>query len=115
MTPEIDRTLPPSFSAMSALKFQDFCAELMYQDSIYRNPVVYGRNGQDQKGIDILAPLRDTTGVHVAQCKAWAKPSPKEIRDASTGFLADLEFWRAQNLKKFILVMGCRLDDQKSH
>lgn len=114
MTPSVNRSLPPVFSAVGAVKFQELCADLMAEDQIYLNPVVYGRNGQSQRGIDIEAPLRDKTGLHVGQCKAWAEPSAGEIRAATQEFLPHVKFWRDKGLKKFFLLMGCVVADQKS-
>jgi hypothetical protein len=114
MTPRANRSLSPPFNEIGAVKFQELCADLMAEDPIYVNPVVYGRNGQCQKGIDIEAPLRDKTGAHVGQCKAWSECSASEIKKATAEFLPHLSFWQNHGLKKFILMIGCSADDQKS-
>lgn len=76
MTPGASRDVPPPFNQIGAEKFQEMCADLMAADPVYVNPVVYGRNGQSQRGIDIEAPLRGQNGLDVAQCKAWSIPKP---------------------------------------
>ena len=57
MTPRANRSLSPPFHEIGAVKFQELCADLMAEDQVYLNPVVYGRNGQSQRGIDVEAPL----------------------------------------------------------
>jgi tetratricopeptide (TPR) repeat protein len=114
MTPRIDPTLSPPFSEMGDEKFQRFCADLMAEDVNYKHPEVYGRSGQSQRGVDILAELRDGTGLDVGQCKAWKAPSATEIHQATEDFLPHIQFWKEQRLKKFILIIGCTLEDTKS-
>src|SRR5438552_1383099 len=106
MIPRANRSLPPPFSEIGAVKFQELGSDLMAEDEIYLDPVVYGRNGQSQRGIDIVAPLRDKTGLHLGQCKAWEEPSPKKIREATEEFLPHAKYWQDQGLKKFILLIG---------
>ena len=50
----------------------------------------------------------------MGQCKAWEEPSAKEIKKATEEFLPHAKFWQDQGLKKFILLIGCSVDDKKS-
>ena len=40
MTPKMDRSLPPLFSEIGAVKFQFLCADLLAEDEMYLHPVV---------------------------------------------------------------------------
>lgn len=114
MTPRANRSLPPPFFEIGPVKFQELCADLMAEDQVYLNPVVYGRNGQAQRGIDIEAPLRAGNGLHVGQCKAWGEPTPAKVREATKEFLPDARYWCERGLKRFILLIGCAVDDTKT-
>lgn len=114
MNPRANRSLPPPFFEIGAMKFQEICSDLLAEDAAYLNPVVYGRNGQSQRGIDIEAPLRQPRGLHVGQCKAWEAPSPAKVRAATKEFLPHARYWCERGLKRFILLIGCAVDDTKT-
>src|SRR5437660_12911660 len=111
MAPQMNTSMAPPFHQIGSFKFQELCADLLGEDPRYLNPQVYGRSGQVQRGIDIQAPLRNGPGIDVGQCKAWAKPSAQEIQKATEEFLPHLSYWREQGLKKFVLFIGCAVDD----
>ena len=96
------------------MKFQELCADLMAEAELYKDPLVYGRNGQAQRGIDILAPLSEKTGLHVAQCKAWEEASAAKVREATKNFIPHVRYWHALGVKRFILLVGCPVDDIKA-
>ena len=74
---------------------------------------MYGRNGQAQFGIDVLALLKQEGAIEVGQCKCWQTTTPARIREATDEFIPHIDRWRAQGLKRFILFAACSLDDTK--
>src|SRR5581483_523821 len=114
MTPRANRSISPPFHEIGAFKFQVLCTDLLAEDSVYQNPHVYGRNGQSQQGIDIIAPLRNEAGLHVGQCKAWETPSSAKVAKATAEFLAHAAYWHEQGVKRFILFVGCAVEDTKT-
>src|SRR5262249_9612191 len=79
----------------------------------FNDSQVYGRNGQTQFGIDVLAILSKATGLEVGQCKCWEKGTARAIKTASDEFLPHLKRWRSQGIKRFVLFVACPLDDTK--
>jgi len=110
----LNSSLPPRFFELGYVKFQVLCADLLGQNTRYTRCNVYGRNGQRQRGIDILAINDDGSGVDVGQCKCWeGSTTAANIKEASDDFLPHLEHWRQQGLKRFILFAACPTEDVK--
>src|SRR5689334_17993519 len=71
ISPGLNSSLPPRFYELGAIKFQELCSDLLEQDPRYFNSEVYGRNGQAQRGVDIIAMLAAGGGLDVGSCKCW--------------------------------------------
>src|SRR5260370_14991706 len=111
MTPNINPSDPPRFYELKEYPFQELCRDLFeVQDGIVTCEI-YGRRGQGQKGIDLLATGDDGESNEVGQCKAHEAFSVKKIIDASYEFFKDWAFWKDKKIRRFILFVGCPLDD----
>ncbi len=114
ISPGMNSSLPPRFYELGYVKFQELCADLLAQEAQYSDSQVYGRNGQMQRGIDVLAIKAVGSGVDVGQCKCWeGETTADKIHDATDEFLSHLDHWKRQGLKRFILFAACPADDTK--
>ncbi len=114
ISPGLNSSVPPRFYELGVFKFQALCAELLDQDTKYSDSQVYGRNGQAQKGIDILAIFADGSGIDVGQCKCWeGDVTASKVQEASDEFLKHLDHWKERRLKRFIPFAACPTDDTK--
>jgi uncharacterized protein YuzE len=112
-TPSVPEALPPptargqipEFFQLGAVLFQQLCAELHQLEPGLATAHVYGTNGQAQKGVDVVA-YRSDHGIEAGQCKAVSQCSTALIRQSSTEFLSHLDYWRDQDVQKFILFVG---------
>jgi hypothetical protein len=105
--------LPPPFHDLGAARFQEFCAELLGKEERFENSEVYGRNGQSQRGIDVLAQLKSQQGIEVGQCKCWAKVTATRIKNTTDEFLPHLDHWKSLRASRFFLFVACATDDTK--
>lgn len=113
MTPNINPSDPPQFHRLGDYPFQELCHDVFeVQDGIAMCEI-YGRRGQAQKGIDLLASCDDGESNEVGQCKAEKSFSVSKIINASDEFFKHWEFWKDWNIRRFILFVGCPLDDPK--
>ena len=60
-----------------------------------------------------MATRKDGTGIEVAQCKRYSEITPSQVAQASTEFLKNLDYWRRDNPKRFILFTACGLTDTR--
>jgi hypothetical protein len=102
--------LPP-FHKLGEYVFQDLCRDLLAAEETVATCDNYGTRGQKQYGVDLLAYRRHGDGIEVAQCKAYASFGPAAIKKASDDFLEHWDQrWSTSNVKRFILFVGCALD-----
>jgi len=105
--------MPPRFNELTEYPFQELCMDLFaVQDGIVTCEI-YGRRGQAQKGIDILATCDDGESIEVGQCKACEDFSTKKIVEVSDEFFKYWDFWKDRKIRRFILFVACSLDDPK--
>lgn len=110
----IDPSLPPSFHDLGWPKLQRFCLELFQKESRISVVQEFGVPGQSQKGIDLIASLKDQPGgVEVGQCKCYREITPRLLKDSTDEFLKHWEDWKNQGVKWFTLFVACEVNDQK--
>lgn len=104
----------PAFSELQGIPFQQLCRDIIAKDASVQSCDQYGTPGKTDHGVDLVAPLKDQAGLLVAQCKAKKAFSPTLIKKASTEFFKHWEAeWSDKNIKRFILIVGCDLNDTK--
>jgi tetratricopeptide (TPR) repeat protein len=113
MTPNINPSDPPQFHRLGEYPFQELCHDIFEVQGGIATCEIYGRRGQTQKGIDLLASCDDGESTEVGQCKAEKSFSVPKIINASDEFFAHWEFWKDKKVRRFILFVGCALDDPK--
>lgn len=101
----------PPFGVLDFESFQELSNELMLMDDGVMTSDVYGKQGQSQRGIDILAHLED--GVTVAQCKRYQTITDADIRKASDEFLKHLAYWKEHGVRKFVFITSADTTDRK--
>ena len=99
----------PAFHELGEFVFQDLCRDLLDAEPDITNCEVYGKRGELQYGIDLLAQ-RKGGGIEVGQCKCYEEFPPAKIKEASDDFLEHLERWSKANVKRFILMVACDLE-----
>lgn len=114
MTPPMQKGKEPPFYEMGAMPFQELCRDLIAVQADFIDCRIYGDNGEEQKGIDVRC---DRTGgdLEVAQAKCYEKYSPSEIAKASDKFFEYLDYWLAEGVKEFILIVACRISSIKAN
>ena len=114
MTPPINRAKPLAFFELGPDAFQRLCRALFAELREVKNAVIYGVNGQAQRGIDLEITLSNGRRWMV-QCKACGQDELKHLNAAVEDFLSHLDYWRATGAEKFIVVIGCGIEDTKVH
>jgi hypothetical protein len=105
--------LPPLYN-FSARNFERVCRDLLREEAGIATSSLWGVSGQGQQGIDILADVEDGVHHEVGQCKCYREYGPSEIRKACAEFIRHWEYWKSQNLRRFVLFVACEVDDVKS-
>ena len=72
---------------------------------------IFGKNQQGQRGIDIRVQLEDGTRC-AGQCKAYSKFDKSDLTALIKEFRIHLDFWKTQRLRRFIVLVGCEVDDR---
>jgi hypothetical protein len=101
---------PPPFYKIDDMAFQELCRDVLELEPQISTCDIYGVSGQAQRGIDLKAVVRNTQTVVVAQCKCCEYFSARQIKAASDEFLKYIDYWKARNVHKFILMVAGPLD-----
>lgn len=105
----------PEYSRLDPLTFQELCRDILQTESDLLNVQVYGRSGQWQRGIDILADRRSPPGLVAGQCKRVQVVTPPVVRGAIKEFLKFKDYWKSQGVDRFILFVSSDATDTKVH
>lgn len=102
----------PAFWEFGGIPFQEFCRDILAEDEAVRSCDQYGISGKTDHGVDLLAPLKDQDGIIVAQCKAKRTFSVSAVKAVSKDFFNHWATqWQSKNVKRFILMVACELQD----
>ncbi len=102
----------PAFWEFGGTPFQEFCRDILAEDEAVRTCNQYGIQGKTDHGVDLLAPLKDQDGIIVAQCKAKKTFSVGAVKAVSKAFFKHwASQWQTKNVKRFILMVACDLQD----
>lgn len=110
MRPRMSPSLSPPFYELDEYTFQRLCCDVFERQQGIATCSVYGRRGQGQRGIDLLARRSGGDGVEIGQCKCYQNFLPSGIRKASDEFCKHLAYWQSRNVRRFILFVACDLD-----
>ncbi len=113
LTPPMQKGKEPPFYEMGAIPFQELCRDLLAAQGEFIDCRIYGDNGEEQCGIDIRC-VRKANILEVAQAKCYKNYPPAKIIDASNKFFEHVQFWQNERVKKFILIVACRISSQKA-
>jgi hypothetical protein len=94
-------------------RFEAMCAHILNDNSDLRihQAWLYGREGQDQQGVDILAFLADSSRHLVAQSKRVNRVYPSNVTEWVDRFLRD---GRVKTTSRFVLFLACRLGEDSN-
>jgi tetratricopeptide (TPR) repeat protein len=106
LPPPISPNDRPLLHKIGEYVFQDLTVDLMANESDLRLAQLYGTRGQRQHGADAIA---DCTGggMAVVQCKCYALLIASDVREACIEFERNLQHWKKQDARRFILVVAC--------
>lgn len=107
--PNIKQSDPPQFWEMDEYVFQDMCCALLNEELPVSVCHVYGKRGQGQQGIDLLAYRSGSNETEVGQCKCYEDFPPRKILEASDEFFKHLAYWKSKNVRRFVLFVACDL------
>jgi hypothetical protein len=111
MQPNINPSLPPPFWQLHPVdQFQPLCRDILNLDRDISGWVVYGTNGQAQKGIDLFAETASKEVIAVAQCKCCEHFNESSLKKACEDFINHLEHWKSQGVERFILIVAGHAD-----
>lgn len=114
MTPGIRAGQLPPFHELDEYIFQDLCRDLFDAETEIATCEIYGKRGQSQYGIDILAHRINSNELEVGQCKCNTTFTDRQIAAASDEFFKHYDArWSHANVKRFILFAACDLKDKK--
>ncbi len=94
--------LPP-FHLLDEYDFQGLCRDLLDVEPEIATCEVYGKRGEPQDGIDLLAHRKGVDGIEVGQCKCYEDFPPAKIEAASEEFFNHWERWQNEDVRRFIL------------
>ncbi|MHC5739507.1 HTH domain-containing protein [Nostoc sp.] len=109
VSPRVNPNLPPNFYELDEYAFQDLCCDLFSEQPRIATCDVYGKRGQKQDGIDLLAHCDDGISTEVGQCKCYEDFPPRKIIEASDEFFQHIDYWLNRKVRRFILFVGCDL------
>ncbi len=112
MTPRVSPHLTPLFYDLGALKFQALSRELLHHEPDSAKADEYGRNGQGQRGIDVIAP-RKNGGIDVGQSKCEKKFTAKKVQKVADKFFEHWEHWKDKEVHRFVLFLAAEVLDTK--
>jgi len=112
LPPGINPSESPPYYEMNAYMFQGLCRDLLDKETEITTCDIYGKRGQSQYGIDLLAHRPLNEGIEVGQCKCYKSFPPAEIRKATDEFFKYWEHWSDEHVKRFILFVACDMSDR---
>ena len=103
------------FYQLDEYAFQSLCCDILGAEPKVATCAVYGKRGQAQFGVDLLAHRDGHDGIDVAQCKCYEQFSPGLVAAASDDFLNHWkEHWEERGVRRFILITACDIEDRKT-
>ena len=113
MTPRMRPGQPPPFYELPWEQFQELCRDLLDAQEHIATCDLYGRPGQSQFGIDLLARPKSGEGIEVAQCKCSKNFGSGMVLAVSDEFFKHwASRWSRKSVKRFLLLVACPLDDR---
>ena len=109
MNPGISSTDSFNLYKIGEYPFQDLCRDLFDDEQDIAFCEVYGKRGQSQDGIDLIAYRNIGTEIEVGQCKCYQTFHPRDIKGASNEFFNHWDRWSKEDVKRFILFVACDL------
>ncbi len=110
MTPGLGLGSLAPYYRLGAYVFQNLCSELFQEEKGIGSSEVYGKSGQTQFGIDVLARRKRGAGLEVGQCKCYQKFTEKDLVEASDEFFKYWGRWSKRKVKKFILFIASSME-----
>lgn len=114
MTPELDYTEIIPFFSLSPNSFERLCCDIVATEYEIEDAILYGRSGQKDFGVDIVSFKKDSNSLILVQCKRWKKCTPYKLKTTIQEFFRHWERWSLLNPTKYILCIGCEIDDYKT-
>jgi hypothetical protein len=113
MQPPISSTSAFPLHELGEYAFQELCRDLFDEEPGIAICEVYGLRGQSQDGIELIAHRKIGSEIEVGQCKCYRTYTGAKIEKASDEFLQNRKRWSEDGVKRFILFVGCNLDDRQ--
>lgn len=113
MQPPISTGDEPPFYKLDEYRFQKLCRDLHAKEPGIALAQVYGVRGERQEGIDVRAQRLGTNEIEVGQCKRYETFSSADIQAASDEFFKYWDYWKTQEVKRFILFVTVELSSQR--
>lgn len=111
------RPAPLSLATVALLRadeyaFQRVCAEAYNHEPEIDSCSVYGRRGQRQDGIDLLAHCRDGLHKDLVQCRQYSVFGETELKTAIEDFLTEGRRWEKEKVRRFVVVTSADISDR---
>lgn len=92
--------------------FQDLLRDLIAEEDGILEANIYGRRGQKQYGIDILAPTIKHDYLTI-QAKCYKKYTKTDLNTAYLDFKKYITRWENIGVRTFVIAVSCKVDDSK--
>lgn len=103
--------LPIVFAGdLSAVEFEDLCSDVWECDLDILRANRFGRNGQKQRGVDILA-WNNTKELLIGSCKNYGAFDAKELDKAIGQFWKYLPHWKKRKVVGLVIFIGSQIQD----
>jgi hypothetical protein len=101
----VEQTLPPPLHEMDWQRFERMTVDLYLYEPNIATSDPYGKNGQSQFGIDVIARRTNGAGIEVVSCKSRAQDiKAGDLVKWSTDFIKHWDArWKNRRVRRFVL------------
>ena len=105
--PTIRRSDTQSWYDLSDDEFEQLCCDLHREQKEIATCQLHGTRGQTDKGVDHVAQRKRGNGKEVGQSKSYKNFSERDLGKAVKPFFDHIEYWKKQEVKRYILFVAC--------
>jgi hypothetical protein len=115
MRPTTIRSNTQNWYELGEYRFEQLCRDLHGVQKEIATCQLYGTRGQNDKGVDHLAQRKEGNGKEVGQSKCYKDFTEKNLEDAVKSFFDYIDYWKKQEVKRYILFVACDIQRTQVH
>jgi|GEM_PF-1675914 len=113
--PTIRRSDTQRWCALGIDDFERLCCDLHGVQKEVATCQPYGLRRQEEKGVDHVAQRKGGNGKEVGQSKRYKEFNEKNLKDAVKPFFDHIEYWKKQEVRRYILFVACDIQRTQVH